>query len=150
MARYSTNNRLAGTQQAISTTFKSQVHLVTVRGSLMDMSFGADGAPNATDCQIVYDVSRITGVGTATAMTPLALDNTSAAAGVVAAGNHTAEPTVTATSSMYMVPLNQRASLRVFLDQGIKWPSTSVNGVVFRALSPTYAANVGVTLTHDE
>lgn len=153
--RYSTNNRLAGSQQAMTTTFKTLVELTAAtatltRGALMDLSFGADGAPNATDCQIVYDLSRATTIGTGTAATPLPLDNTSGAAGSVGTVNHTAEPTITAASSLYMIPLNQRASLRVFFDQGIRWPATNLNGLAFRALSPTYTGNVGATLFHEE
>ena len=155
MARYSSNNRMGGTQQALTTTFKSQVSLAAatatlMRGSVMDIDFGPDGAPNATDCQIVYDISRLTSAGTATSITPVPIDNTSSAAGTVAQANFTAEPTVTAASSLYMIALNQRASLRVFFDQGLRWPATNLNGLVFRALSPTYTGNVSATMFHDE
>ncbi len=155
MGRYSVNNRLAGTQQANTTTFKSQISTAAAtatlcRGSAIDVSFGADGAPNATDCQIVYDISRLTTAGTATALTPLALDNALGAAGTVAQGNFTVEPTITGTSSMYMIALNQRASLRVFFDQGLRWPATNLNGLVFRSLSPTYTGNTSYTVMFDE
>jgi hypothetical protein len=116
----------------------------------MDIDFGPDGAPNATDCAIVYDISRLTSAGTATAVVPVPIDNTTSAAGTVGQANFTAEPTVTAASSLYMIALNQRASLRVFFDQGLRWPATNLNGLVFRALSPTYTGNVATTMFHDE
>jgi hypothetical protein len=66
--KYEVNNRLAGTQQNISTTYGATSVAVSVfgttgalvRGKLVEYAFGADGAPNASDCQIVYDVSRMT------------------------------------------------------------------------------------------
>jgi hypothetical protein len=155
MARYSANNRLAGTQQANAATFKTQLNLsaataTLLRGSLIDLSVGADSAPNATDTQIVYDVSRSTTVGTGTAVTPVPIDNTSGAAGTVGTANQTAEPTITATSSLYAIALNQRSSLRVFFDQGLRWPATNLNGLAIRSLSPVYAGNTLVAAIFDE
>lgn len=155
MARYSVNNRLAGTQQANSTTFKSQLSIAAttanlVRGALVDMVMGADSAPNATDTQIVYDISRVTADGTSTAITPNPVDQASGAAATTCKGNFTAEGTVTAASSLYAIPLNQRSSLRVFFDQGLRWPATAANGLVARSLSPIYAGNTLITLVFDE
>jgi hypothetical protein len=156
MARYSLNNRLAGTQQANSASFKTQLVLsaataTLLRGSLIDLSVGADSAPNATDTQIVYDVSRSTTIGTGgTAVTPVPLDNTSSAAGTVGTANLTGEPTITATSSLYAIALNQRSSLRVFFDQGLRWPATNLNGLAIRSLSPVYAGNTLVAAIFDE
>lgn len=153
MPRYSANNRIGGTQQANTTTFKTQLSLTGStggRGSLVDLSVGADSVPNATDCQIVYDVSRCTAIGTGTAITPNPVDNVSGAATSVATGNHTAEPTVTAASSLYSVALNQRSSLRVFFDQGLRWPATAGAGLAIRSLSPVYGGNTLVTAIFDE
>jgi hypothetical protein len=155
MARYSVNNRLAGTQQANTTTFKSQVSLTAAtatlcRGAIMDWTVGADGAPNATDCQIVYDISRQTTLGTGTNATPNPIDNAVGVANTVGTVNYTVEPTVTSASSLHSVALNQRATLREYFDQGLRWPATNVNGLVARSLSPTYAANTLVTILFDE
>jgi hypothetical protein len=154
--RFSTNNRDATTpaQQNLSTTYKSLIMLsattgALVRGTLVDFSFGADGAPNTTDCQIVYDISRMTAVGTVTAGNVSACDGVSSASTTVGI-NATAEPTVTANSSLYMIPLNQRASLRVFLDVGFRWPATANAGLTLRALSPTYASAAGATTLWEE
>jgi hypothetical protein len=155
MARYSANNRMGGTQAALTTGFTSQLTLTAAtatlcRGSLVDLSVGADSAPNATDCQIVYDISRCTAVGTGTAVTAVPIDQVSGAAGSVATVNHTGQPTVTAASSLYSVALNQRSSLRVFFDQGLRWPATNAAGLAIRSLSPVYNGFVLVTTIFDE
>lgn len=142
------DNRLAGTQQALTTTFKtlSAVWAVTAtlsRGRACGLNVGADAAPNATDCQIVYDVSRQTADGTATSVTPLPLNPADVASRMAAKANYTAEGTITATSSVWRRALNQRASLQwVAQDESamLTWPATNLAGIALRALSPTYAA----------
>lgn len=158
MAIYSVNNRLAGTQQNLSTAFKTVVGLNAAtatlrRGRLWRMAFGADGAPNATDCQIVYDVARMTAAGTATAATPLAPDGTAVATAAVASVNYTVEPTVTATSTLQAFALNQRASQiwsAYDKDDTLVWPATNLAGLVLRALSPTYAAPVLINASYED
>lgn len=158
MPLYQTNNRLAGTQQNLSTSFKTIVVLKAAtatlkRGKIMELAFGADGAPNATDCQIVYDVSRQTADGTATAATPTAKDPADVAAGSVAAVNATAEGTITANSSVWSKALNQRASQIWYARDeanALIWPATNLAGLAVRALSPTYASPVLVETVHLE
>ncbi len=157
MARYSTNNRLAGTQQAVSTTFKTQLALTAAtatlcRGQIVEVSYGADGAPNATDCNIVYDISRQTAVGTSTAATPLGTNPADVASRTVAAVNFTAEGTITAASTIFTRTLNQRASQQWYANPGseLVWPATNLAGLAVRALSPTYASNILVETKHDD
>jgi hypothetical protein len=155
MARFSVNNRLAGAQQALVATFKSQIALTATtgnlaRGALVDLSLGADGLPNTSDCQIVYDVSRCTGVGTGTVATPNPIDGQVGASLASATVNHTVEPPVTAASSLYAIALNQRSSIRLFFDQGFRWPAAANAGLVVRALSPLYTSNVLITTLFDE
>ena len=158
MGRYHGNNRMGGTQQATGSSFSTNLPTLAVaaatatlcRGSIIDISFGPDGAPNNTDCQVVYDLSRITTAGTATAITPNPLDNALGAAGTVMSSNFTVIPTITSASSLYMIALNQRASLRVFFDQGLRWPATNLAGICMRALSPTYTGNTSAAMTFDE
>lgn len=145
MAAYIVHNRLAGTQQVNTTTFKTQtaIHAVTAnlrRAEIYDLEFGADDAPNATDCQIVYDVSRTTGVGTGTAATPTKKDPADAASDMVGTVNFTGEPTVTAASSLFACALNQRASRRWVAGPGQELiiPAVDVNGLAGRSLSPTF------------
>jgi hypothetical protein len=89
MALYSTNNRLAGSQQNLSSSYKTIIAMTAAtgaatlkRGWIYEAEVGADGAPNATDCAIVWDWSRQTAAGTSTAATPNPLDAADAAAGL--------------------------------------------------------------------
>lgn len=158
MPLYSVSNRLAGTQQNLTTTYKTIVALTAAtatlkRGKLMEIAFGADGAPNATDCQIVYDVSRQTAAGTSTGATPNPKDPADVAAGTVASVNFTAEGTITANSSLWNKALNQRASQIWYARDeanALIWPATNLAGLACRALSPTYAAPVLIETAHLE
>lgn len=160
MALYSTNNRLAGTQQNLTSTFKTIVALTAAtgaatlkRGWIYEVEVGADGAPNSTDCAIVWDWSRQTAAGTSTSATPNPLDTADTAAGLVASVNFTAEGTITAASSLMSLALNQRNSQRwIARDEksALIIPATNLAGIAARALSPTYASTVVVNQFHAE
>lgn len=160
MALYSVNNTLAGTQQAMTTTFKTQTMINAITASLrrafiFELDIGADGLPNATDCAIVWDLSAtVTAVGTATALTPLALDQADAASGTAGNGNHTAEPTMTATSSRWALAANQRGTYRWVVSPGgpgeIVVPATNLVGFALRAKSTTYASTGVATIMFRE
>lgn len=158
MAIYSTNNRLAGTQQALTTTFKTLVALTAAtatlrRGQLWEIDVGADAAPNATDCPITWDISRQTAAGTSTAATPNPVNPADAASDAVGSVNFTAEGTITAASSLLSLALNQRASQRwVAKDdrQALVWPATNLSGLAVRALSPTYTGVALATAFHED
>ena len=147
MARYHADNRMAGTQQNLSTTYKTliEVHGVTAtlcRGRATQISIGADGAPNATDCQIVYTIQRITAAGTGgAAVTPNPIVPADVASRSGSRANETAEGTY--TLPIWSRSLNQRASMQWAApdtDAMLLWPATNLAGVVLLALSPTYAA----------
>lgn len=146
MARYHVDNRMAGTQQNLSTTFKtlSAVWSVTSglsRGRAVAVQVGADGAPNATDCQIVYAIQRMTADGTGTAATPSPLDPGDAATRKSAKVNYTAEGTY--STIIWSRSLNQRASMQWAAqdnDAMLMWAATNLVGLVLVGLSPTYAA----------
>jgi hypothetical protein len=158
MARYHVDNRLTATQQVLATTFKTQVSLTAAtatlcRGQIVELAYGADGAPNATDCQIVYDVSAQTAAGTpSSTVIPVKINPADVASRTIAAINYTAEGTITATSSVFSRSLNQRASQQWYANPGseIVWPATNLAGFAVRALSPTYAANVLIETRHDD
>lgn len=160
MALYSTNNRLAGSQQNLTTTFKTILALTAAtgaatlkRGWIYEWEVGADGAPNATDCALVWDFSRQTAAGTSTSATPNPLDSADTAAGLVASVNFSAEGTITAASSLMSVALNQRNSQRwIARDEksALIIPATNLAGIAGRALSPTYASTVVMTVFHAE
>ncbi len=146
MSRYYFDNRFAGSQQNLSTTAKtlSAVWSLTAtlrRGRCVALSVGADGAPNATDCQIVYQVQRQTADGTATAATPNPRFPADAATSMGAKVNYTAEGTYSLIQ--WARSLNQRASMQWAaqdVDAMILWPATNLSGLALVALSPTYAA----------
>ena len=158
--KYEVDNNNVGVQQNISTTYGSTSVQVAVfattgalcRGKLVEFAFGADGAPNASDTDIVYDVSRMTADGTGTAATPVAQDTAGTAAASTAKVNYTVSPTDTATSSVKSFSLNQRASQRWVAgpDDKLTWPATAASGLVFRALSPVYASQIMFNVTFEE
>lgn len=140
MAYFSVNNGLAGTLQAITSTYKTiqEVTAATTglqRGRLLDFIFGTLGTP--ADQSYEWDVSRMTTIGTGTATVPVALDPADAVSSTVGTANHTVEPTVTATSSLFYLGTNQRASYRWVSSPGseIVWPATNLNGVGLRTRS---------------
>lgn len=156
MANYVAHNRLGGTQQNLSTSFKTLLNVVgatSYRARIWGLMVGADGAPNATDCQIVYDIASkdATTAGTGTAVTPNKANPADRAAGLTVNANYTAEPTT--FTSVLAIPLNQRASQRwVAYDanQCIVMAATASLGLGVRALSPTYASPALATIEYEE
>lgn len=155
MPQYAFSNTNAGTQQNLSSSFKT-INVVTAatgattlrRGWIYEFEIGADNVPNATDCPINWDISAQTAAGTATANTPLAIDQGGgdAAALLVYAANATIEGTITAASSVFYLGLNQRASQRwISRDKSSSIIVAAVNlkGWAMRAKSPNYASTVG-------
>ena len=152
MANYSISNTLAGTQQALSTAYKTLTSVTSSsvtqarRGQIYDVMVGTDGTP--ADNALVFDISRQTAVGTATAATPTALNPADAAMLGVAAVNYTAEGTITAASSVLSIAVNQRASYRWVAAPGseLVYPATTANGFALRAKSPAYASTAVGTI----
>lgn len=154
MAQYGFNNQLGGTPQNLSTSYKT-ILVVTAatgattlrRGWLYEIEVGADNVPNATDCPIIWDISSQTAAGTATSITPLSNDpgGSDAAALLTYAANATAEGTITANSSIFCLPLNQRASQRWIArddKSAIIVPAINLRGWAMRAKSTNYASTV--------
>ena len=151
MAIYSVNSLVGGgTPQAIAATYKTQINLsAQTTGltlfSINDIEFGVNGTP--ADNAMQYDVSRTTAIGTGTAATPNPVNPLYKASTTVATVCHTAEPTVTANSSLLYIPCNQRASYRWVAVPGCELQGivTNLYGLAIRALSPAYTGTVGVT-----
>lgn len=155
MALYTINNSNAGTQQNMSSSYKTLIALTAATATLRrfkiyDLLVGTDGTPadNAMD----WDISRQTAAGIATASTPLALDPADAASGTVGAVNATAEGTITASSSVFFVGVNQRASYRWVAAPGSELvaPATNLAGFALRAKSPGYTSTATGTLYYQE
>jgi hypothetical protein len=124
------------------------------RGKVYELMMGAASAPSATDTPIQYDLSRVTSsTSGGTSYAPQVLDpadiaTPSAVAYITASG-----ATLTANSSVFSVPLNQRNSQRWTAaqeSQMLIYPATASNGFAFRALSPSYGGSVGTGLYFEE
>jgi hypothetical protein len=154
MASFVLSNLNAGSQQNLSTAHKTILAANAAtgattlrRGWLMEWEIGAADVPNATDCPINWDISVQTAAGTSSALTAQVNDigGGDAAALLTYLANSTAEPTVTASSSLWSMPLNQRASYRVVMTElakAIIVPAVNLKGWVLRAKSPNYASIV--------
>lgn len=156
MPRYSTNNALGGTQQNVAATYKTLVSAFASnatqlrRGKVYDVLIGTNGTP--ADNVMTFDISRMTADGTGTTVTPVSLDPADAAMLGVSKANYTAEPTVTAASSVFNLGINQRASYRWVAAPGSEliYPATNANGLVLRVLSPGYTGTATAEIMLEE
>lgn len=153
MARYSVSNLHAGTQQNLSSSYKTLVSLTAATGAttlrrawVYDVMVGADGTP--ADNAITYKLDRQTTVGTGTAATASPMDAGDAAALITETVNNTVEPTVTSATQMFELAVNQRASYRWVAAPGgeLVVPATNAAGLGLRAKSAAYTSTVTGTL----
>jgi len=164
MANYSVSNLGAATpaQANLTTSYNTliETHAVTTprRLAWYEFEFGIDANPGNTDCSISWDISRTTGAGTAgSAATPNPLDPADGAAATVAGINHPngTPPTYTASSNLWSLGVNQRASYRWIArdDKSALWvPATSNAGLGIRAkqASGAYASTAVATVYFQE
>lgn len=152
MAKYSVSSASAGTQQIMTTTYKTLLGITAPatprRAWIYDVEFGADGTP--ADNVLVFKVDRQTSTGTGTSATAAPLDAADAAALMVATVNQTAEPSGIG-STLIEIPLNQRSSYRWVTLPGsgaeLVVPATTSNGIGCRAKSPAYVLT-GIARVH--
>lgn len=153
MARYALSSASAGTQQNLTTTYKTLMSLTAATGAttlrrayIYDAMFGADGTP--ADNVITYKMDRQSTVGTGTSATGTGLDAADAASLITGNVNSTIEPTVTANTQLIEIPMNQRASYRWVAAPGgeLIVPATNTTGIGARAKSPAYTSTVAATL----
>ena len=148
MARFNLNNQLAGAAQALTTAYKSIVIATAATATLTsakiyEIGIGQDGTLNATDCQVVWDLSRQTLAATGTAAVPVLLDPSVRAAGTAGMVNATAEGTITAASAVWDRSINQRGVWQwQAAEEGAMFiiPATNANGFALRAKSSNYAS----------
>ena len=155
MAAYTISNQNGGTPQNLSSSYKTILSVGAAtgattlrRGWLMEWEVGADGARQTTSIAIAWSIDTQTAAGTATSITPLPNDigGGDAAALLVYLANYTAEGTITASSNLWYLPLDQQASYRVQMRDkfsAIIVPAVNLKGPVMRAKSATYASTVG-------
>ena len=155
MAAYTISNQNAGSAQNLTSTFKTIIGINAAtgattlrRGWTMEWEIGPDNVPNATDCPLSWSIDVMTAAGTGSALTPQVNDigGGDAAALLTYTANYTAEPTVTASSNLWYMGLNQRASYRVQMRDewsAIITPAVNLKGWACRAKSPNYGSTVG-------
>jgi hypothetical protein len=125
------------------------------RGKLYEFLMGASSLPNATDCAIEYDITRITATTTlaGTSFAPNVIDTADLATpAALAFTTLTAEPSALG-GTVFSVALNQRNSQRwqvVDESQMLVWPATNGAGLTARSLSTTYAGSVITAFTFRE
>jgi hypothetical protein len=153
MAKFVVTNSLGGTQQAMTTSYKTLIALTAQtaflgRFKIYEVMIGTNGAP--ADNYMEYDISLQTAAGTATAVTPRAIDpadqGTNSTLCVV---NATAEGTITASSSVFYVSMNQRATLiwkAQIPDDMYVAPPVNLAGFAIRARSGAYTGTVTATV----
>lgn len=123
----------------------------TVRPKIYDLVVGSDATP--ADNAAEYVLQRYTAAGTATSVTPKALDPGDPAALASAGEAHTVEPTYTADAIMLQWAQNQRATFRwVAAPMGeIILPSTAANGVGLQVIGIAGSAvNTNATIHYEE
>lgn len=113
-----------------------------IRPTIYDILIGSEATP--ADNALVWKLQRHTANGTSTPVTPLALDPGDPAATTTGQGNHTGEPTFTASAILFHLALNQRASHRWIADPdgGLVCPATANNGIT---AYPVHASFTGLT-----
>lgn len=142
MSRYNAGTGQGGTQQIMTTTYKTLVSITspatTRRAWIYDVMCGADGTPADNAMAVILD--RQTTVGTGTAITPRPLDSSDGATTLVGTVNHTVEPTITADTDLLEVAFNQRSTFRWVASPGgeLVVPATNTNGIGLRVRSPGY------------
>lgn len=155
MADFAANNSLAGTQQNMSSTYKTVLYVTAAasnprRGKIYDVLVGTNGTP--ADNYMEYDISRQTASGTASVVTVNALDPADSTLTSLCGANATGEGTITASSSVFYVGVNQRASYRWVAAPGseLVWPATANNGFAQRTRSGAYTSTVTSALLVQE
>lgn len=145
MTAYAVNNDLAGTKQALTSTYKTILSVTAATASLCyasiyDVMIGTNGTP--ADNFLEWDISHQTAAGTATSGPPVPLQPQTQVrvAGSTGLINYTAEGTIAATSSVFYIGINQRASYRWVASPGSELivPPTNLNGLALRVKSAAY------------
>jgi hypothetical protein len=157
MASYGVNTLIAGSGQAMTTSFKTLLEGVCAAGvkrpRVYSMKFGAIGLPASADCDLQFDVIRITATGTGSAATPNPLDPADGACTSTWKANDTVEPTTTGTA-LDNNPGNQRVAWAwATTDKGqmLVFTGTSGQGLAFRGKSAGgYTNACGCDVKFDE
>lgn len=121
------------------------------RALVYELDFGSEASP--ADNPFLWQVPRCTTAGTAgSTFTAIALNPADTLASTIVCGvAHTTDPTVTASTFLLSIPLNQRATYQWRANPGSELviPATASNGLAIR--TPTSSAvSVTATALYDE
>lgn len=154
--RYHDANNLV-TTSGTNKTATSLQSIAGLRPFLDEFTMGADGAPNSTDCSIVFTLQLwTTSAGTAgnAYAAGIATDPGFQAAKTTQGGNFSAEPTYTASALMWgPMGINQRATYRWTAMQPsgvVTLVGTATTGVGMQVKSTNYAGQTDVAFYHQE
>jgi hypothetical protein len=159
MANYAVQNNSATT--TLGTAFKTAICVEASsatqalrRGKIYDMLLGVSGSPADNYC--TYDISRCTTTpssGTVGTNNPLdSADSSAAAASIVNTSTTAGDPTITSSSSVFYVSVNQRASYRWVAAPGseLVYPATIATGLCLRALNGGGVGTATATIFFNE
>jgi len=160
MANYQTNNLNAAAPalQAMGATYKTVLELLAQTAGLKRHKWfaykvGLAGAPASSDTYFEFDIVRITATGTGVASIPNPIDSADSACSAAGKINDTAEPTVTAQSSLDYLSMNQRATYAWQtndFNQMLDSPATNNNGLALRMRSAGYTGNPSAGMSFNE
>lgn len=169
MANFTVNNSSFGTQQSMTTTYKSlcmtaassQFGSNLRRGKVYDILIGTNTTP--ADNYLEYTLARATVVANSTwsgSMSSIssvaALDQADLFVGGLLAANASTETIITAIMNQWYVGVNQRASYRWVAAPGSEFVYAAVssgtggNGLVLRAQSGAYTGTATGTVLISE
>ena len=151
--RYSSSGN-QGTVTSSNKTATAVISIAGLRPAIYGFTIGADGAPNSTDCSMVWTLQAQTTVGTATSVTPYPLDPGYQASKLASAqSNYTIEPTYTAGATPWgPMGINQRASFQIWLPPGGETflVGTASNGAGMQVKSTNYGGQADAVLYTQE
>lgn len=151
--RYADNGNQATTTSSNKTATSLQ-SIAGLRPYVYEFTMGADGAPNSTDCSIVFTLQLwASSAGTSTSFTPFPLDVGYQAAKASCGINFTGEPTYTAGSTLWgPMGINQRATYRWVAAPGseLVQVGTATTGCGMQVKSTNYGGQTDVILYHGE
>lgn len=135
---------------AASTSILGLTSAATIRPHIFEIVFGSSATP--ADQAFNMQANRYTAAGTATAVTPQALDPANPASLASAGEDHTAEPTYTAGAVMLSFSINQQATFRwsVPPTEGIVLPATAANGIGLRFVTVSGGTALSEATFHHE
>lgn len=112
------------------------------RPAIYDFYLSASATPG--DNAVLWKAQRHTAAGTSTAFTPVATDPADTAADCSSGYAHSVEPTYTASSFLFWLALNTRASHRAILDPNgpLIGPATGSNGITFYGVHASFTGNI--------